>query len=151
MLQIPGNVPKPCKNWRTLEWEPMWPVNLWYNSTCPKWLNLSGCVPLYRSISAGTHDRTLPSRTDKEWSAGIDNRTSEIYQSGSQIQCQVLDLRMSWLIGKIKETLHKLSFKISSKPIKNPYVKDTGKKYCKITSCELTEGKLIIHILHILL
>ena len=39
----------------------------------------------------------------------------------------------------------------SSKPIKNPYVKDTGKKYCKITSCELTEGKLIIHILHILL
>ncbi len=45
--------------------------------------------------------------------------------------------------------LHKLSFKISSKPIKNLYVKDIGKKYCKITPCELTKGKLIIHILHI--
>ena len=44
-----------------------------------------------------------------------------------------------------------LSFKISSKPIKNPYVKDTGKKYCKMLPNELTEGKLIIHILHILL
>ena len=53
--------------------------------------------------------------------------------------------------GKIKEMLHKLSFKISSKPIKNPYVKDTGKKYCKMLPYELTEGKLIIHILHILL
>lgn len=38
-----------------------------------------------------------------------------------------------------------------SKPIKNPYVKDTGEKYCKITPCELTGGKFIIHILHILL
>ena len=106
------------------------------------------CTSQYRQELTTGH---YPSRTDKEWSAGIDNRTSEIYQSGSQIQCQVLDLRMYWLIGKIKEMLHKLSFKISSKPIKNPYVKDTGEKYCKITPCELTGGKFIIHILHILL
>ena len=58
---------------------------------------------------------------------------------------------MYLLIGKIKEMLHKLSVKISSKTIKNPYVKDTGEKYCKITPCELTGGKFIIHILHILL